>query len=58
MTANVPQREQWWCPDCQRVLRKPPLGPVGTTRYHSVHCATPMRRVNVSLAIPGPEETQ
>jgi hypothetical protein len=44
---------QWLCPDCGKVLQRPPyLNHQTGFRFHSDHCRHPLLRVRVTLLEP------
>lgn len=46
---------RWYCPDCERILRKPPYKD-GAYRYHSWRCKTPLVFAEVFIGELRPTE--
>jgi hypothetical protein len=42
IAAQALRLERWYCPDCDRLLRKPPFRNDVGERHHSWRCRSPM----------------
>lgn len=42
MVGEAIRMERWYCPDCERILKRPPYLDAAGDRRHSWRCNTPM----------------